>query len=144
MIKIAYPAHPFKIQQQGEKEIIFDEFRKQWVTLTPEEWVRQNFLHYLVQVKLYPASLIAVEKEISVNDVKKRFDIVVYNQAKPWMVVECKEMNVPLNEAVIRQVLNYNIPLRVEYLVITNGSNTFAMKIAGGQHEWLNELPGFT
>ena len=77
--------------------MIFDEYRKQWLHTYTEEWVRQNFLQYLVQVKRYPASLIAVEKEIYLGDLKKRFDIVVYKESKPWMIVECKEMKVPLN-----------------------------------------------
>ncbi|WP_207492733.1 type I restriction enzyme HsdR N-terminal domain-containing protein [Aridibaculum aurantiacum] len=143
MINIQYPKFPFKIKNEASREVIFDECRKQWVTLTPEEWVRQNFLQYLVQVKQYPASLIAVEKEILVADVKKRFDVLVYKNAKPWMVVECKEMNVPLSEATIRQVLNYNIQLQVEYIVITNGSNTFAMQIKDGQHKWVEEMPEY-
>lgn len=144
MIKIAFPKHPFKIRQQGAREQIFDECRKRWVTLTPEEWVRQNFLQYLVQTKNYPPSLIAVERELVLNDTKKRFDIVVFQNALPWMVVECKELNVPLSEAVISQVLNYNISLQVEYIVITNGASTFAFHIKDGKHQWLNDLPELT
>lgn len=143
MINIQFPAHSFKIKNEKGKEIIFDKCRKQWVLLTPEEWVRQNFLQYMVQVKLYPASLIAVEKEIMLGDIKKRFDIVVYKNSKPWMIVECKEMEVKLNEAVIKQILNYNIILQVKYLVITNGTSTFALHIQQGKFEWLNNLPDY-
>ena len=128
--------------EQG-KETIFDECRKLWVLLTPEEWVRQNFLQYLMQVKNYPCSLIAVEREIALGDTKKRFDIVVFKNAAPWMIVECKEMNVELSEAVIKQILNYNITLQVEYLVITNGKSTFGLYIQQGKFEWLDELPDF-
>ena len=123
--------------------MIFDNIRKQWVTLTPEEWVRQNFLQYLVQVKNYPSSLIAVEREILLGDIRKRFDIVVFKDAKPCMVIECKEMRIPIDESVIRQVLNYNISLMVNYLVLTNGSSTYAMYLQGKAHEWLSEIPGF-
>src|SRR3954467_12351957 len=112
MIDIQYPTHPFKIKKERGKEFIFDECRKQWVLLTPEEWVRQNFLQYLVQIKEYPSSVIAVERLIMLGDLKKRFDIVVYKNSIPWMIVECKEMGVPLNEAVIKQILNYNITLQ--------------------------------
>ncbi|GEO11677.1 type I restriction enzyme HsdR N-terminal domain-containing protein [Segetibacter aerophilus] len=143
MIAITYPTHPFKIKKEQGKEIIFDECRKQWVLITPEEWVRQNFLQYLMQVKKYPCSLIAVEREIMLGDTKKRFDIVVFKNAVPWMIVECKEMNVELNEAVIKQILNYNIKLQVEYLVVTNGKSTFGLYIQQGKFEWLNELPDF-
>ena len=110
MIKIDYPPYQPKIKKENKKEFIFDEFRKRWVVLTPEEWVRQNFLQYLTLIKKYPASLIAVEKEIKLGELKKRFDIVVYDShTKPWMIVECKEMNVALDRTVLDQVLRYNI-----------------------------------
>ena len=143
MINIQFPKHPFKIKQEKEKEIIFDECRKQWVHLTPEEWVRQNFLQYLMQEKKVPCPLIAVEKEISLSDVKKRFDIVVYKDAKPWLIVECKEMQVPLTEAVIKQVLNYNIALQLEYMVVTNGTSTFCVRLQAGSYEWLDAIPSY-
>ena len=143
MINIQFPSHSFKIKSENGKEIIFDECRKQWVLLTPEEWVRQNFLQYLIQERLYPASLIAVEREVVLGDLKKRFDIVVFRNAKPWMIVECKEMHGKLNEAVIKQILNYNITLQAEYLVITNGTSTFALHVQQGKFEWLQKLPDF-
>ena len=143
MINIQFPSPSFKIKSENGKEIIFDECRKQWVLLTPEEWVRQNFLQYLIQERLYPASLIAVEREVGLGDLKKRFDIVVFKNAKPWMIVECKEMYRKLNEAVIKQILNYNITLQAEYLVITNGTSTFALHVQQGKFEWLQKLPDF-
>lgn len=126
MIIINYPNYSFKIKKNENKEFIFDTFRKRWVKLTPEEWVRQNFLQYLVQVKKYPESIISVEKELLLHDIKKRYDIVIYKQSKPYMIVECKEMNVELNDKTITQILTYNISLNVNILVITNGNNTFA------------------
>jgi len=142
MIKIDYPVYQPKIKNEAGKEIIFDEVRKKWVLLTPEEWVRQNFLQYIVQVKKYPASLIAVEKEIKLGDLKKRFDIVVYDAAsKPWMIIECKEMNVELNRLVLDQVLRYNITMQVPYLVITNGSYCMAFQCLHNDLKAINELP---
>ena len=143
MIRLSFPTYNYKIKTEQGKELIFDECRKQWVTLTPEEWVRQNVLQYLVQTLQYPPSLIAVEKEINLGELRKRFDIVVYNNSKPWLTVECKEMNVPLNESVIRQILNYNIALQVEYLVVTNGNATYALQIADGGVVWLEDLPEY-
>jgi hypothetical protein len=116
MIKINYPNYPFKIKKKESKEFIFDIFRKKWVKLSPEEWVRQNFLQYLVQEKKYPASIIAVEKEVHLKDIKKRCDIIIYKQAKPYMIVECKEMDVELNEKTISQILTYNIALKCKYI----------------------------
>ena len=112
MLKIEFPPYQPKIKRVNDKDFIFDEVRKRWVLLTPEEWVRQNFLQYLIFVKKYPASLIAVEKQIRLNDLKKRFDIVVFDQnSQPWMIVECKAMDVPLDKTVLDQVLRYNASL---------------------------------
>ncbi len=148
MIKIEYPPYQPKIKKETDpqgssnKEFIFDEFRKRWVILTPEEWVRQNFLQYLTQTKKYPASLIAIEKEIKLGDLKKRFDIVVYDRtSKPWMIIECKEMNVQLDKTVLNQVLRYNISLNVPYLVITNGSYCMALLLKDNAMTEIDSLP---
>ena len=143
MISIQYPPFDFRIKKEDDKEWIFDEFRKQWVRLTPEEWVRQNMLQYLVQVKKYPASLIAVEKEISVGEMKKRFDILVYKDSVPWMIIECKEMNVFIDESVLKQVLNYNTRLQTPYVVITNGTSVYGFVLQNGTMQQIWELPDF-
>src|ERR1700742_5056419 len=106
MIKIYYPPHPFKIREpERKKEEIWDDLRKVWVRLTPEEWVRQNFIQYLLQIKQYPVSLIAIEKEIKLGELKKRFDVLVYNaQHQPWLMVECKATDVALTESVLEQI----------------------------------------
>lgn len=143
MIKINYPEPKFRTKKNQGKDWIFDEIRKRWIQITPEEWVRQNFLQWLIQIKLVPASLIAVEKEIRVGELKKRCDIVVYKSSIPWIIVECKEMGIELNEAVIKQILNYNISLRVQYLIITNGTDTFAFELQNGSMQMLNEIPNF-
>ena len=127
MIGIEYPHYDFKTRLDGEKRLLFDEVRRIWVVLTPEEWVRQNFIQYLAQTKGYPTSIMAVEKMIALGELKKRCDIVIYREAKPWMIVECKEMNVPLNENVAGQIFRYNISLNVRYLIVTNGSYTFGL-----------------
>lgn len=145
MIKIEYPPYQPEIKKEQDKEFIFDAFRKRWIQLTPEEWVRQNFLQYLVRVKNYPASLIAVEKELRLGEMKKRFDIVVYDaDSRPWMLVECKEMKVALDQQVLDQVLRYNINLQVSFLVITNGSYCRAFRNDKGQLVELTELPSFS
>ena len=139
-----YPSYQPKIKKEQDHELIFDEVRKRWVLLTPEEWVRQNFLQYLIHVKKYPSSLIAVEKTINLGDMKKRFDVVVHDKnSTPWMLIECKEMNVVLDETVLDQVLRYNIILRVPYIAITNGSQCFAFSNDEGQVTELAELPSF-
>ena len=141
MLKIQFPHYAFKIKQEDSKECIFDEIRKKWVRLTPEEWVRQNFLQYLIQEKKIPSSLIAIEKEIQLSELKKRCDIVVYKNNKPWMIVECKEMNIPLSELVLDQIIRYNMALPVEYLVISNGSFSYAWQRTNQQLLPVEELP---
>lgn len=144
MVKVEYPEYKPGIKNSDGKELIFDEIRKRWVVLTPEEWVRQNFLQYLVRVMKYPLSLIAIEKEIKLGDLKKRFDIVVYDSnTQPWMIVECKEMKISLGAAVLDQVLRYNMSLRVPYLVITNGSHCRALCLNGTIMKELDSLPGW-
>jgi hypothetical protein len=111
--------------------------------LTPEEWIRQNFLQYLMQVKKYPKSLLSVEKIIMLGELKKRCDIVVYKNNLPWMIVECKEMNIDLRLPVVEQILRYNMALPVKYLVVTNGKKTFAFELLTTGLFEINELPYF-
>ena len=141
MLKIVYPSYNFRIKKTLGKEFIFDEVRRRWVTLTPEEWVRQNFLQYLLRVKNYPGALLSVEKLVNVGELRKRCDIVVYKDSRPWMIVECKEMNVDLKLPVLEQILRYNIGHEVQYLVITNGNNSIAFRLTGDAFIEIDELP---
>jgi len=144
MIKIVYPAHAFKIKGEKDKEVIFDALRKTWVRLTPEEWVRQNIIRYLVEVMKYPAALIAVEKEITLGELKKRFDLLVYDaNHKPWMMIECKAMHVAINQVVLEQVLRYNISVPVPFLVISNGTSMAGFERRENGLFELSALPEF-
>ncbi len=144
MIKIGYPATQPRIRTNGGKDFIFDEIRRQWCLLTPEEWVRQNFLNYLTKVKGYPSTLVAVEKEIKLNELVKRFDILVYNQQMvPWLMVECKEMSEVLNEKVLNQALRYNLSLKVEYIIITNGTYCYGFMLKDGSFVEIDSLPDY-
>ena len=129
------------MKNENGRQYIFDSIRKVWVLLTEEEWVRQNFVNYLITQLKYPSAVIAIEKEISLNDLKKRFDILVYDkQHKPWMLIECKEPKVNLSEDVLQQVLRYNISVPAEYIVITNGNTTVGWK-KEKELKLLNEFP---
>ena len=142
MINIDYPKVDFRLRKQEELEQIFDPFRKLWVRLTPEEWVRQNFLQYLSQVMSYPDKLIAIEREIQLGERRKRFDILVFDQEhQPWLMVECKAAEVELSKEVLEQILRYNAALPVNILVITNGANTFAWEKSGNSLRVLETLP---
>jgi hypothetical protein len=146
MVKIDYPTHPYKIREsEWQKEEIWDDLRKSWVRLTPEEWVRQNFVQYLLQVRLYPASLIAVERMMKLGELSKRFDLLVFDRdGKPWMLVECKAMGERLDERVLWQVLRYNLAIPVKYLVITNGESCYVYIKGAVDFEELAVFPEFT
>lgn len=144
MIPVQFPQPEFRIKMEGGKHFIFDAIRKAWLLLTEEEWVRQNFVNYLVSQLNYPSTVIAIEKEIVLNDLRKRFDILVYDrQHQPWMMIECKAPEVALSEAVLQQVLRYTISVPVEFVVITNGTVTVGWRKVGGALELLKELPGW-
>jgi hypothetical protein len=143
MIKIEYPPKKPQIKTAAGKDWVFCLNRKRWMLLTPEEWVRQNLLLYLIEVMKYPASLIAVEKQLKLGDLKKRFDIVLYKNEIPFMLIECKEMNVAVSEKTLEQVLRYNINLQAGYFIITNGTDCYGFKKDGGQVLPLNAFPAF-
>jgi hypothetical protein len=144
MIDVAYPEPGFRMKQEEGKHYIFDPIRKIWLLLTEEEWVRQNFVAYLVQEKHYPSTLIALEKELLLNGLKKRFDVLVYDaNHQPWMMVECKAPHVPLSEDVLQQVLRYNMALPVHYIIITNGDTTMGWKKEGTGLQLIRELPPY-
>ena len=142
MINVQFPPPHFNIKKEGEEHYIFDDIRKTWLLLTEEEWVRQNFAAYLIKELHYPATVMALEKEIILNELKKRFDVLIYNKEhQPWMLVECKAPQVRLSEDVLQQVLRYNISVPVKYIVISNGNATIAWQKEGGQLQMIEALP---
>ena len=144
MIKIEYPDYNFKIKKEGTTDFIFDTMRKRWLVLTGEEWVRQNILQYVIQVKNYPTSLIAIEKEIYLGELKKRCDVVVYSRdTLPWMIIECKKVSEWLNAKVLDQILRYHITLPAKYLVVTNGNYCFGFEKTDRQFNEINQMPEY-
>jgi hypothetical protein len=142
MIQVRYPEPDFKTKLENGKRYIFDKIRKTWLLLTEEEWVRQNFVNWLVNERHYPSAFIALEKEIQLNDLKKRFDILVYDKDhQPWMMVECKGADVPLSEDVLQQVLRYNVSVPVKFIMITNGKATVAWEKDGGELKLITKMP---
>ena len=131
----------FKTKTENGKTYIFDSNRKKYVVLTDEEWVRQNILFYLVHEMKYPQSLISVEKQIKVGSRNRRYDIVIYKETIPWLIIECKRESEVLNQQVLSQLLSYNSTLQVAYLTITNGKQVMTYDIA--QRSWNNSFPTF-
>lgn len=144
MIKINFPNEQPRIRDNKGIKEIFDSIRKKWLVLTPEEWVRQNIICFLLMKKNVPSSLVSVEKEIKLGELKKRYDIVVYNrQTLPWMIIECKEMSVRLSENTMQQILRYHISIPAKYLIITNGSHCYGFEKRNGQLTEMNDFPEF-
>lgn len=142
MLAIHYPEPAFRTKKEEDKEFIFDPLRKRWLLLTPEEWVRQNFIQYLVQVKKYPSTLIAQEKLIMLGELKKRFDILVYdNNHQPWMMIECKAPEIKLDESVLHQLLRYHVSLPAGFLIITNGTYSYGWEKSAIGLTLINDLP---
>ncbi len=142
---LKYPTFNIKVKHEGKKAMVFDEIRKKWVTLNPEEWVRQHLINYLVTNKNVPKSLISVEKEINLNGTSKRYDLVIYNSGlRPKVLIECKAPDVLLNEQVAEQILRYNLSMGVNYLLITNGIQEVVFQVSGSETGKIKELPDFS
>ena len=142
MLAINYPEQKFQLKKDAGKNFIFDPLRKKWLLLTPEEWVRQNFIQYIIQVKKYPASLIAQEKLIRLGELKKRFDILVYDKNHfPWMMIECKAPEIKLDVSVLQQLLRYHISVPTGFLIITNGGFSYGWEKKGKDLYLIQELP---
>ena len=144
MIQLRFPQHRFRLRRQEGKEQVFDPIRKRWVALTPEEWVRQHLVQYLLQVKQYPAALVAVEKQLVLGELTKRFDILVFDrQHQPWLMVECKGADITLNDDTLHQLLRYNLAMPVPYLVVSNGINTVVYERGVDGLKMMEEVPEY-
>jgi len=120
-LKLKYSPFNVRLKKRGGQTYIFDFIRKKWLVLTPEEWVRQHVLNYLVNEKKFPASTISIEKELLLNGQKKRYDIVVYKNLQPYLIVECKAPYILLDRSVVEQAWRYNLIVKADLLMITNG-----------------------
>ncbi len=130
MTELNLPPFEISLKDEGGKPYVFDPLRRRYVRLTPEEWVRQHFVHYLVNHKEYPITLIANEQALRVGELKRRSDTIVYNRnLEALMLLEYKAPSVALGQKVIEQALQYNFALRVPCLVVSNGLEHFAYKI---------------
>lgn len=142
-MQLNFPSYEFRIERKEDSLKIYDAFRRKWVVLTPEEWVRQHVLAFLVQTKNYAASLIAVERSLVYNTRRKRFDILVFNkQSKPFILIECKAPEVSLSEETLMQVCTYNTVFKVPYLFISNGLSHLLFSLnEQGKYESTLEFP---
>mgnify|MGYP000985197324 FL=1 len=146
MWQLNLPAYNFRIIKKNEKPFIFDDLRKKFVALTPEKWVRQHFIRFLINVKHYPASLIAIEKQLVINGLKKRCDAVVYSRnAEPLMIIEFKATTVSIAQQTFDQAAVYNSKLKVDYFIISNGLKHYCCRLDKNvlQYNFLDDIPDF-
>jgi len=144
--KLNFPTYSFRFKNNENKPFIFDEIRKKFIVLQPEEWVRQNCVQYLINEKHYPKSLINVEKELKINDLKKRYDIVVFNpDGSIYLIVECKSPKILINQSAFDQIARYNLVLNAEYLMVTNGLNHYycTMDFIAKRYQFLKDIPEY-
>lgn len=144
MQKLNFPEYSFRFKNSENKVLIFDEIRKKFVVLTPEEWVRQHVIKFLLQEKKYPKSYINVEKNIKINGLSKRYDVVVFNpDGSIFLLVECKAPEVSITQNVFDQIARYNLKLNAQHLMVTNGLNNYfcQMDFLNEKYIFLKELP---
>lgn len=146
MQHLEFPTYSFRFKNSENKVAIFDEIRKKFIIITPEEWVRQHVVQFLLQEKKYPKSLINVEKLLKINDLNKRYDIVVFNpDGSILILVECKAPEIKISQHTFDQIARYNMTLKAEYLMVTNGLNHYFCKMdyEKEKYDFLPELPDY-
>ena len=144
--ELNFPRFTFRFKNNENKISIFDVVRKKFVILQPEEWVRQHCVHYLMDVKGYPISLINVEKELVINNLIKRYDIVVFNpNGSINILIECKANNVAINQSTFDQIARYNLAVKANYLMVTNGLNHYycKMDLKNSKYVFLKDIPNY-
>lgn len=142
MIQLHFPEPRFRIRNEGGQPQIFDPLRSKWIALKPEEWVRQNFIQWLIHIAEVPSSSIAVEKEIQVGSLKKRFDLLIMDrETRPWMLVELKSDAIEIDEKVLMQVLSYNSHVNARFLAISNGKICHVADKEKVENPWLSTFP---
>lgn len=147
MLLLNLPPFDAKIAVKGDKRVIFDVVRRRYVALTPEEWVRQHFVHFLLHHKGYPSGLMANEVQVLLNGMRRRCDTVLYRRdLTPQMIVEYKAPDVRITQEVFDQISRYNLVLRVDYLIVSNGIEHYCcrMDYDSGRYVFLSDIPHYT
>lgn len=147
MTTLNFPAGNFRFKNSENKVLIFDVIRKKFVVLQPEEWVRQHLVHYLISVKKYPKSLINVEKQLTINGLKKRYDVVIFNpDGSIHVLCECKAPSIVIDQKTFDQIARYNMNLEAAYLLVTNGLEHYYCKMDFDEEKYsfLSDIPDFS
>ena len=147
MIKLNFPSYQFRFKNSENKTAIFDELRKKFIILTPEEWVRQHTIQYLMQQKNYPKQLLNAEKQLKVNGLTRRYDIVAYNpDGSINLIVECKAPSIKITQDTFDQIARYNLSLKAEQLMVTNGLHHYfcEMDYELEKYHFLREISSYS
>ena len=146
MVQLNLPPYQIRVKETGGRKQIFDILRRKYVALTPEEWVRQHFIHYLIEHKNYPAPLLANEVPLQIGEKRMRADSVLYdNQLHPRIIIEYKAPNITLTQKVFDQITVYNLLLHVDYLIVSNGMTTYICKMDYEKqtYKFLESIPNY-
>ena len=146
MRKLNFQIYHFRFKNSENKVSIFDAIRKKFIILTPEEWVRQHVVQFLLEEKKYPHSLINVEKVLKVNGLRKRYDVVVYSpDGSIFILIECKSPEIKIAQATFDQIARYNMTMKSQFLMVTNGLNHYfcQMDFENEKYRFLEELPDY-
>ena len=146
MVQLNIPPYQIRVKETGGRKQVFDILRRKYVALTPEEWVRQHFIHYLIEHKNYPASLLANEVPLQIGEKRMRADSVLYdNQLHPRIIIEYKAPNITLTQKVFDQITVYNLLLHVDYLIVSNGMTTYICKMDYEKqtYKFLETIPNY-
>ncbi len=144
MLKLNFPEYTFRFKNSENKPLIFDVIRKKFMVLTPEEWVRQHVVHFLISEKQFPISLINVEKQLLLNNTKKRYDIVVFNSdGSIHLIVECKAPHIVIAQETFDQIARYNLVVKATYLMVTNGMEHYycSLDYENERYNFLEDIP---
>ena len=146
MYRLNLPPYPIKVVERDKKQLIFDFLRRKYVALTPEEWVRQHFVHFLIEHKGYPKGLMGNEIELRIGEKRLRCDTILYNkETQPRMIIEYKAPTIQLQQKTFDQVSVYNLLLKVDYLIVSNGLQHYCCKMdyPNQKYEFLEEIPDY-
>ncbi|WP_215046362.1 type I restriction enzyme HsdR N-terminal domain-containing protein [Tenacibaculum dicentrarchi] len=146
MQKLNLPTYKFRLKSNDNKTFIFDNLRKKYLVLTPEEWVRQHFVQFLIEEKKYPVTLIALEKQLTINNLKKRTDIVIFSSdGTPNIIVECKAPKIKIAQDTFDQIARYNLKLNANYLIVTNGLEHYFCQLdkENETYVFLKDIPDY-
>ena len=140
--KLNFPNYPFRFKQSKNNQVlIFDKVRKKWLVLTPEEWVRQNIIVHLIDSLGYPETVFKIESGVSINQNKRRSDVLVYKNSKSYILIECKAPNIDLTENVLNQALNYNTVYKCPFVILTNGIIHKTLDVSQNSIQLINYFP---